>query len=77
MEVKIPHENFVQLDGNVSIASDDDERTVAPGPRLKIDKIITALNLPTVASYNFCSFFPKVGNFKLLSVLSISHQIQK
>ena len=27
-------------------------------------KFDIALDLPTVASYNFRSFFPKVGNFK-------------
>ena len=41
-----------QLDGNVSV------------PNIKIDKISAALNLPTVASYNLRSLFPKIESLK-------------
>ena len=43
-----------QFDGNVSVCSSSD----------KIDKITAALSLPTVATYNLRSLFPKIGSLK-------------
>jgi hypothetical protein len=59
-----------QLDGNTSHISDNvqlrqsrHEKSLKQ-PKPKNDRTCTALNLPTVASYNLRSLFPKVGNFK-------------
>ena len=46
--------DIVQLDGNISI-------DVTP----KTDKIVTALNLPSVASYNCRSLLPKIRSLKI------------
>ena len=43
-----------QFDGNVSVCSSSD----------KIDKITAALSLPTVATYNLRSLFPKIESLK-------------
>ena len=61
-----------QLDGNTSHISDNvqlrqsrhEKSLKQPGGKTKSDRVCTALNLPTVASYNVRSLFPKVGNFK-------------
>ena len=57
--------NINQLDGNVSVSSDESE-SVSPHPARTApnDKRSAAWHLPTVASYNMRSFFPKVGNVK-------------
>ena len=58
-----------QLDGNESLISsndsdiDSDNNPVNRVSR-KIDKISCALNLPTLATYNCRSLFPKLGNVK-------------
>ena len=55
--------DFEQLDGIVSISSDyarpDMEKIIK-----KPDKISSALRLPTVATYNCCSLFPKIESLK-------------
>ena len=57
-----------QFDGNMSVSSNESENSLLyppppqPRPAHKPDKIITALSLPTVASYNLRSLFPKVRN---------------
>ena len=59
--------NIVQLDGNVSVCSTNAEQTGQGSARpvnSKPDKITAALSLPTVATYNLRSLFPKVGNLK-------------
>ena len=54
-----------QLDGNISLSdtvcSSNNANNVQSW---KKNKISTALNLPTVASYNVRSLFPKIENFK-------------
>ena len=50
-----------QLDGNVTICSDSvqpNRKTVEP------DKIQAAVSLPTVATYNCHSLFPKIKSLK-------------
>ena len=47
-----------QLDGNVSVIPDSVQS------RMKPDKISAALDLPTVATYNCRSLFPKVESLK-------------
>ena len=56
--------NIGQLDGNLSILSEDSNITPHPPPplRVKQDKILTAQHLPTVATYNLRSMVPKVGS---------------
>ena len=55
--------NLAQFDGNASVcSSESDSNNYRTGHR--IDKIDCALNLPTVATYNLRSFFPKAGNVK-------------
>ena len=54
--------NCVQLDGNMSLSESESATLQQPVP--KIDKITCALNLPTVATYNCRSIFPKLGNLK-------------
>ena len=57
-----------QLDGNSTINSDISVLPCVPPPSntqcsdTRRDKIVEALNLPTVATYNLRSLFPKVGN---------------
>ena len=46
--------NIEQLDGNVSLCP----------PNVKVDKIAAALRLPTVATYNLRSLFPKIESLK-------------
>ena len=46
--------NIEQLDGNVSVCP----------PNVKVDKIAAALSLPTVATYNLRSLFPKIESLK-------------
>ena len=46
--------NIGQLDGNVSVCQ----------PNVRVDKIAAALNLPTVATYNLRSLFPKIESLK-------------
>ena len=59
-------DNIVQLDGNVTIASDDDILNVNNAQKhLKLKKFEIALNLPTIAAYNMRSIFPKIENFKI------------
>ena len=54
------------MDGNVTIASDDDSESVNSPPKpVKLRKYQVALNLPTIAAYNVCSLFPKVRSFKI------------
>ena len=48
--------NIGQLDGNYTRNSDSDSANKKP------DKIIAAICLPTVATYNLRSAFPKIGN---------------
>ena len=63
--------NIGQLDGNLTNHSDtgcDRLNAIPPSKpesngNSKIDKITAALSLPTVATYNLRSLFPKVGNF--------------
>ena len=50
-----------QLDGNVSFCSDT---TQPRNKNMKPDKITAALSLPTVATYNCRSLFPKIGSLK-------------
>ena len=50
--------NLVQLDGNISSISDMNNMNIKP------DKIMAALSLPTVATYNCRSKVPKIGNLK-------------
>ena len=68
-------ESLIQLDGNVSICSDNGNNTQRfPTPKLfkgglqnkkpKQDKISTALNLPIVATYNVRSLIPKICSLK-------------
>ena len=54
--------NCVQLDGNMSLSESESATLQQPVP--KINKITCALNLPTVATYNCRSIFPKLGNLK-------------
>ena len=59
--------NVAQLDGNISVCISESESTTTSPPkqfRPKFDRITTALNLPSVATYNCRSFFPKLGNLK-------------
>ena len=63
--------NIGQLDGNESNISDIVVNMSIHPPISKhqgnsynmTDKITAALSLPTVATYNLRSLFPKVGNF--------------
>ena len=52
-----------QLDGNISV-SDISQTQHNKKVKAKCDKIITALDLPVVASYNCRSLFPKLDSFK-------------
>ena len=52
-----------QLDGNISV-SDISQTQPNKKVKAKCDKIITALDLPVVASYNCRSLFPKLDSFK-------------
>jgi hypothetical protein len=60
--------NIGQLDGNITNNSFiSDLPCVPPTSNTQCsdrrrDKIVDALNLPTVATYNLRSLFPKVGN---------------
>ena len=57
-ESEINLSNLVQLDGNISSVSDMNNMNIKP------DKIMAALSLPTVATYNCRSMVPKIGNLK-------------
>ena len=46
--------NIEQLDGNVSVFPSN----------VKVDKITAALSLPTAATYNLRSLFPKIESLK-------------
>ena len=52
-----------QMDGNDSISSAVNNVNTTQRQR-KLGKFEIALNLPTVASYNVRSLFPKIGRFK-------------
>ena len=49
---------MIQLDGNISVASTSD------GNSTIYTKTQKALNLPSVATYNMRSVFPKISNLK-------------
>ena len=58
-----------QLDGNITNTSEISDLSCVPSPsnvqckdNTKRDKISDALSLPTIATYNLRSLFPKVGN---------------
>ena len=51
---------LAQLDGNTSLTSSEIDILVKD----KVDKIFCALNLPSVATYNMRSVFPKISNLK-------------
>ena len=60
------NDNIIQVDGNVSLLDDTSESVTTLGQRnTKQKKHEIALHLPTVATYNVRSLFPKVGNFKI------------
>ena len=65
------------MDGNESIVSESESQAQTSNIKRQ-DKITAALNLPTVATYNVRSLFPKIRNFKtnmlerLISVSFIS-----
>ena len=50
-----------QLDGNVSVCSDGVQSRLKS---VKPDKISSAMGLPTVATYNCRSLFPKIDSLK-------------
>ena len=52
-----------QLDGNITL--NNSNQPLRKVPSWKNDKFATALNLPTVASYNVRSLFPKIEHFKI------------
>ena len=52
--------DIVQLDGNASFCPSKG----SPQNNMKVDKITAALNLPTVATYNCRSLFPKIESLK-------------
>ena len=63
--------DMIQLDGNITNTSESSDLQCVPLPRQfnsqaqgnkKGDKISDAVHLPTVATYNLRSFFPKAGN---------------
>ena len=58
--------NIIQLDGNNSIShlESESDNSVIISPHPCPDKIEAALHLPTVATYNMRSLFPKIGNVK-------------
>ena len=61
--LKLDVSDIVQLDGNVSNLSDTLSQVNQPTVNnSKSDKISAALSLPTVATYNLRSMFPKIGN---------------
>ena len=58
-------DNIAQLDGNVTIVSDDGSQNVNNVQKnVKLKKHEIAINLPTIAAYNVRSLFPKVNSFK-------------
>ena len=59
--------NILQLDGNISVSSIESEssdQSIAAMHQQAPDKIIAAQFLPTVATYNVRSIFPKLGNIR-------------
>ena len=62
---KLNVSNIAQFDGNESILSEsllNTNQCPVQNNGKKQDKISAALSLPTVATYNLRSFFPKAGN---------------
>ena len=64
---KLNVSNIDQFDGNMSILSESESllntnQCPVQNNVKKQDKISAALSLPTVATYNLRSFFPKAGN---------------
>ena len=61
-------EKIPQMDGNDSISTVNSENSVNSLPQQfnpkNLKKYEVALNLPTVASYNVRSLFPKIRSFK-------------
>ena len=55
---------LIQLDGNVSLNSQDSDTIDNENLFPKIDKISTALSLPIIATYNLRSLLPKVNCLK-------------
>ena len=56
--------DILQFDGNNSVLSTNSESVnsvITPSPPY-LDKIAAAVHLPTVATYNMRSLFPKIGN---------------
>ena len=53
--------NFISHSDETSACSSINEPTIL----VNLDKFEIALNLPTIASYNLRSIFPKIKNFKL------------
>ena len=53
-----------QLDGNMSISESVSENSLITPPPASPDKISAAVHLPTIATYNMRSLFPKIGNVK-------------
>ena len=53
-----------QLDGNSSVLSNESEQSIINQSQSYKDKISAAVHLPTVATYNMRSLFPKIGNVK-------------
>ena len=56
--------NFEQLDGNISLTESDSDIQSTAGPSGHQDKISAAVHLPTIATYNMRSLFPKINNVK-------------
>ena len=55
-----------QLDGNMSVSSNESENSliIPPPAACNTDRISSAVHLPTIATYNMRSIFPKIGNVK-------------
>ena len=61
--VTIDDNSFPQLDGNVSVCTDESENNIPYLP--KTDRAACALNLPSIAAYNVHSLFPILSNQNL------------
>ena len=54
-----------QLDGNISDIESESDDSLVIQPNIQSDKIIAAVDLPAIASYNMRSIFPKLGQLKI------------
>ena len=63
--------DIIQLDGNISISESENNAPAQTGAKCET-RITHAQYLPTIATYNVRSFFPKINNVRTEREISLS-----